>query len=162
MKKAGWLSALMLSFTLVASAQLQTGQEAPEISLPNASGQVVKLSSFKGKVVLVDFWASWCYPCRVSIPTVNKLYSKYKDKGFEVLGVSIDSKKAEWLKAVKALRIKYTQINDPGGWSSGVASTYGVEAIPATFLVDKTGKIVAIDAEGSDLETKIQELLSAN
>ncbi len=159
MKKAGFLAALLLSFTLIAAAQPKVGQDAPDLTLPNTNGDMVKLSSFKGKVVLLDFWASWCFPCRQSIPAVNKLYEKYKAMGFEVVGLSVDSKKKDWLKAIKALKMKYTQVNDNGGWNSAAAAQYGVEAIPATFLIDKKGRIAAIDAEGADLEAKIAELL---
>jgi thiol-disulfide isomerase/thioredoxin len=132
---------------------------APEISLTNAKDSTVKLSSYKGKVVLVDFWASWCGPCRAANPSVVRLYNKYKEKGFEVFGVSIDSKKTAWLKAIKQDRIKYTQVNDTDGWYSKIAEAWGVNAIPASFLLDKTGKIIAFDAEGKQLEALIEGLL---
>ena len=140
-------------------AQLRPGTMAPEISLPDTKDSVVNLSSLKGKVVLVDFWASWCGPCRAANPSVVKLYNKYKGKGFEVFGVSIDSKKTAWVKAIKQDRIKYTQVNDVAGWYSKVAETWGVDAIPASFLLDKTGKIVAFDAEGKDLDKLVNDLL---
>jgi peroxiredoxin len=158
MKKIFFLLAICCS-TVVTNAQVKIGATAPEISLPNTKDSVVNLSSFIGKVVLIDFWASWCGPCRQANPSVVKLYKKLKGKGFEVFGVSIDSKKANWLKAIKQDKIKYTQVNDNGGWNSTVAITYGVEAIPTSFLLDKTGKIVAIDLEGKALEQKINELL---
>ncbi len=142
-----------------ARAQVGTGMLAPEISLPNAADSIVHLSSYKGKVVLLDFWASWCGPCRKSNPGIVKLYNKYKSKGFEVFGVSIDEKKKDWLKAVKQDRITFTQVNDTGGWYSGAAGKYGVEQIPTGFLLDKEGRIVAIDLYGRELENKIKELL---
>jgi peroxiredoxin len=141
-------------------AQITVGAMAPEIVLPNAKGDKVSLSSFKGKVVLLDFWASWCGPCRASIPLVIKLQNKYKAQGFEVFGVSIDSKKNVWLKAIKKDHINYTQVIDLDGWNAAAAAAYNVDAIPATFLLDKTGKIVTINAEGKELEDAIKTLLT--
>jgi peroxiredoxin len=153
------LTGIISLITVVATAQLRPGTMAPEISLSNAKDSTVKLSSYKGKVVLVDFWASWCGPCRAANPSVVRLYNKYKEKGFEVFGVSIDSKKTAWLKAIKQDRIKYTQVNDTDGWYSKIAEAWGVNAIPASFLLDKTGKIIAFDAEGKQLEALIEGLL---
>ncbi len=151
---------LLISLTAVsATAQLRPGTMAPEISLPDTKDSIINLSSLKGKVVLVDFWASWCGPCRAANPSVVKLYNKYKGKGFEVFGVSIDSKKTAWVKAIKQDRIKYTQVNDVAGWYSKVAETWGVNEIPASFLLDKTGKIVAFDAEGTVLDKLVNDLL---
>jgi peroxiredoxin len=150
---------LGLAMGLLANAQVRVGQVAPEIALPNAKDSIVTLSSFKGKVVLLDFWASWCYPCRESIPGVVKLYNKYKDKGFEVVAVSIDSKRSEWKKASKYFRLPYTSLLDPKGWNATVIDTYGINGIPATFLLDKEGRIVAIDEEGPALESAIKGLL---
>jgi len=151
--------ALVLAGFMV-NAQVKVDQIAPEIALPGVNDSPVKLSSFKGKVVLIDFWASWCGPCRASIPGVIKLYDKYKAKGFEVFGVSIDSKKKDWLKAIAQDKITYPQVNDKAGWYSKTTEVYGVNAIPNTFLLDKTGKIVAIDLEGEQLENKLKALLN--
>jgi peroxiredoxin len=140
-------------------AQLKVGTMAPEIALPDVKDSTIKLSSFQGKVVLIDFWASWCGPCRQANPSVVKLYNKFKDKGFEVFGVSLDSKKAAWLKAIKQDKIKYTQVNDNGGWYSKVAERFGVDQIPTSFLLDQTGKIIAIDLTGKELQEKITQLL---
>ncbi|MEN9571613.1 MAG: hypothetical protein RL172_2844 [Bacteroidota bacterium] len=157
------LTIILLAVSVPLAAQLaplQPGTMAPEITLPNSKDSLVNLSSFKGKVVLVDFWASWCGPCRLSNPYVVKLYKKFKANGFEVVGVSIDSKKKDWVKAIKQDGITYTQLNDAAGWESATAASYGVEAIPATFLLDKKGKIVAIDTEEKLLEEKIAALLA--
>ena len=157
MKNVIVLALLLLS--VATNAQVKVGQSAPEISLPGTNGNIINLSSLKGKVVLIDFWASWCGPCRRANPSVVKLYEKYKDKGFEVFGVSIDSKKNGWLKAIEHDKIKYTQVNDKDGWNAATAAKYGVDAIPATFLLNEEGVIVAVDAEGNDLEEKITALL---
>jgi thiol-disulfide isomerase/thioredoxin len=150
---------LITAGALPSFAQIKVGTALPEISLPNVNDSVINLSSFKGKVVLVDFWASWCGPCRATNPSVVKLYNKYKDRGFEVFGVSIDDKKNAWIKAIKQDRIKYTQVNDTGGWYSKVAVAFKIEAIPASFLLDKQGNVVAIDAEGKELDKLVNDLL---
>jgi len=149
----------LLLLCINVSAQVKVGQAAPEIALPDTKDSIVHLSSFKGKVVLLDFWASWCGPCRASIPSVIKLYNKYKAQGFEVFGVSIDDKKSSWLKAIKQFNINYTQVDDNGGWYGKVPERYGVTAIPATFLLNKKGEIIAVDMEGEKLEKKVVELL---
>ncbi len=158
MKKIFLITVVVMN-SLTGVAQIKVGSIVPEISLPNVKDSVVTLSSFMGKVVLIDFWASWCGPCRAANPSVVRLYNKYKDKGFEVFGVSIDSKKEAWIKAIRQDKIKYTQVNDKGGWNSKVAAAFGVEQIPTSFLLDKNGKIVAIDLEGKALEESVKTLL---
>jgi len=159
MKKNILSIVFIFACAITAEAQLPVGSLVPEISLPNTKDSLVNLSSFRGKVVLVDFWASWCAPCRYANPGVQKLYKKYKDRGFEVFAVSIDTKKPAWLKAIKQDRLTYTQVNDAAGWYSKVTETYFVEEIPTSFLLDKNGKLVAVDAEGAALDKLVSSLL---
>ncbi|MEO7522856.1 MAG: TlpA disulfide reductase family protein [Ferruginibacter sp.] len=153
------IAAIFICSGLVAGAQPRVGDMAPEISLLNKKDSTINLSSFRGKVVLIDFWASWCAPCRQSNPAVVKLYNHYNPRGFSVFGVSIDSKKEAWLQAVAQDNITYTQVIDPAGWSSQTAQKYGVNQIPTSFLLDKTGRIIAVDLEGDNLEDQIKQLL---
>jgi peroxiredoxin len=153
------IAGILLLLSVTAKAQLKVGQQAPEISLPDAQGAIINLSSFKGKIVLVDFWASWCGPCRRANPFVVKLYNKYQAQGFEVFGVSVDNEKNDWLKAVKKDKITYIQVIDDNYGKSVVTETYAVWEIPTSFLLNKDGTIVAINLEGKELEDKINELL---
>ena len=155
-----FLVLLILLVAFTGSAQLTIGATVPEIELANEKDSIVKLSSFNGKVVLIDFWASWCAPCRAANPYIQQLYKKYKAKGFEVFAVSLDVKKDAWLKAVKKDKLTYTQVIDSGGWNSKVAERYFVDQLPTNFLLDKTGKIVAINLEGKELFDKVKELVN--
>jgi len=134
-------------------------QQAPEISMPDVNGKVVSLSSFKGKYVLVDFWASWCGPCRNENPNVVAAYQKFKDKNFTILGVSLDEGKEEWLQAIKDDGLAWTQISDLKKWESSVVNQYKFEGIPFNVLLDPNGKIIASSLRGADLEKKLTELL---
>lgn len=137
---------------------LSIGQAAPEIELPNPDGDMVKLSSLKGNYVLIDFWAAWCRPCRVENPNVVKLYNKYKDDGFEIFGVSLDRKKEDWLQAIEKDGLEWTQVSDLSYFESEAAREYNITAIPATYLLDKDGKIMAKNLRGKALEDKLAEL----
>lgn len=137
-------------------AQYKIGANMPEIELPNPQNQKIKLSSLKGKYVLVDFWASWCTPCRAENPNVKKLYQQYKSKGFEVFGVSIDQKRDEWLKAIQEDQITWLQVLDQ---NSAIAQQFNIRAIPATFLIDKNGVIIAKNLRGERLEEKLAQLM---
>jgi peroxiredoxin len=135
------------------------GDEAPDFTLDNPEGTPVTLSSLRGKYVLIDFWASWCGPCRMENPNVVKMYNKYKDKGFAIYGVSLDKDKNAWLAAIKKDGLTWTHGSDLKFWNSAVAQTYGVNAIPATYLLDKDGKVIAKNLRGPSLEAKLSELL---
>ncbi|MBB6107611.1 Peroxiredoxin [Mucilaginibacter lappiensis] len=136
------------------------GKMAPDFEQPDTSGKMVKLSDFKGKYVLLDFWASWCGPCREENPNVVKAYALYKDKGFTVLGVSLDQPggKAAWLNAIHHDQLTWTQVSDLKFWNNEVAKLYGIRAIPQNFLLDKEGKIIAVNIKGDELDKKLQEI----
>ena len=135
------------------------GANAPDISLTDPEGKIRKLSSLKGKVVLVDFWASWCGPCRKENPNVVAMYSNYKDKGFEVFSVSLDKDRESWLKAIAKDNLTWpNHVSDLKYWKSEGAAAYGVTSIPFTVLVDKKGRIIAKKLRGEELENKVKEL----
>lgn len=137
------------------------GAMAPDFTQNDVNDKPVKLSDFRGKYVLLDFWASWCGPCRAENPNVMKAFDKYKDKNFTVLGVSLDQpgKKAVWLAAIKADGLPWTQVSDLQFWNNAAAKQYDIRAIPQNFLIDPTGKIVAKNLRGEALEKKLEELL---
>ena len=137
------------------------GAMAPEFTQNNPDGKPVKLSDFRGKYLLIDFWASWCGPCRAENPNVVKAYAKYHPKGFEILGVSLDNDKGRenWLKAIEKDQLTWPQVSDLKYWENEVARQYGVRAIPQNFLLDKNGKIIAKNLRGKALEEKLAEIL---
>jgi peroxiredoxin len=127
----------------------------PDFTIPDQNGKPIKLSSLKGKVVLVDFWASWCGPCRKENPNLVNAYTNYHDTGFEILGISLDDKKDNWLKAIDADKLTWLHASDLKGWKSDLAKEYGIRSIPMNFLVDGNGKIIAKDLRGEELEKKL-------
>lgn len=135
------------------------GAVAPEITLPNPDGKMVSLSSLRGKYILLDFWASWCGPCRAENPNVVKVYHKFKNKGFDVFSVSLDKEKNAWLSAIQKDGLAWNHVSDLKFWESSVVPLYGIEGIPATFLLDKEGKVIAKNLRGKDLENKLQEVI---
>ena len=135
------------------------GALAPEIALPNPDGKTMKLSDLRGKVVLIDFWAAWCRPCRMENPNVVKAYKKYHNKGFEVFSVSLDRDKASWVKAIQDDELIWSNhVSDLKHWQSEAAKIYGVTGIPATFLIGKDGRIIAKNLRGAALENALKEL----
>ena len=143
------------------SGPVGLGATAPELVLTSVDGGPISLSSFKGKYVLLDFWASWCAPCRAENPFIVDAYNKYKDKNFTIYGVSLDNNKDAWERAIKDDHITWTQVSDLKGWSSAAAMIYGVQSIPTNFLIDPKGKIIAQSLRGEQLDEMLKNVLKA-
>ena len=140
--------------------RLITGAVAPDFAQVTPEGKSLKLSDLRGKYILIDFWASWCGPCRQENPNVVRMYEQYKDKGFDILSVSLDSARDRWLQAIEADKLSWKHVSDLKGWSNEVAQMYEVSGIPKTFLIDPQGKIIATDLRGPSLEAKLKELFN--
>jgi peroxiredoxin len=130
----------------------------PEFSLADTSGKVLKLSDLKGKYVLVDFWASWCVPCRKENPNVVEAYKKFHDKGFDIVGVSLDTKKDAWLKAINHDGLTWYHVSDLKGWDGDIEKEFGIKVVPTNFLLDKEGKVIAKNLREEALQKKLEEL----
>ena len=145
---------------VVEMSKLMEGSQAPDFTLNTPEGAALSVSSFKGKVLLIDFWASWCGPCRQENPNVVKIYNLYHEKGFEILSVSLDKSKEKWVEAIAKDGLKWNHVSDLGYWSSSVVPLYSITGIPLTVLVDRKGNIVAKSLRGKELESKVAELVS--
>ncbi len=142
------------------SGQIAVGQMAPEIAFPNPNGEIIKLSSLRGKLVLLDFWASWCRPCRMENPNVVRMYNKYKDKGFDIYSFSLDQDPARWKNAIQQDGLVWpNHASDLKGWNTATIPLYGFKGIPFTVLIDKDGKILETNLRGPALENKLKSLL---
>jgi peroxiredoxin len=150
-----------INAVIASMESMASGSMAPDFSAATPEGGTLKLSDFRGKYVMIDFWASWCRPCRMENPNVVKAYNKYHGKGFEILGVSLDQEKGKWDAAIKQDGLLWKHVSDLQGWQSAPAQLYGVNSIPATVLVDTEGKIIARNLRGQELEAKLKEIFGS-
>lgn len=141
---------------LAASAE---GKQAPDFALPDSNGIEISLASLKGKVVYIDFWASWCGPCRRENPNVVKIYQEFESRNFEILGVSFDESREAWLQAIHEDQLPWLHVSDLQGWKSSAGILYGINSIPHTILLDTNGQVVGHNLKGEDLRLKLEELL---
>lgn len=149
----------ILNETIALLKKVEIGQPAVDFTLNTPEGKPLMLSSLYGKYILIDFWASWCNPCRQENPNVVKAYKKYKAKGFDILGVSLDKDKTKWEGAIKSDKLTWHHVSDLKGWDNEVAKLYGIRSIPSNVLLDKKGVIIAKNLRGEKLEEKLKELL---
>jgi peroxiredoxin len=138
---------------------VSVGQPAPDFVLNNPAGIPIRLSEYKGKYVLLDFWAAWCAPCREENPNIVRQHKAFAAKGFDVLGVSLDDDKGDWMRAIRYDNLQWNHVSDLKRWDSKIAALYKVEGIPASFMIDPAGKIVAKNLRGPDLQKFLQETL---
>jgi thiol-disulfide isomerase/thioredoxin len=152
----------MLFVSEASESQAQENRKeftVPEIKMPDIKGEMFELSSLRGKYVLVEFWASWCGPCRIQNPSLRKVYKKYHDKNFEIVAITLDTDVLKWKKAVEKDKLTWIQLGDLKGWDNSLARQWGINAIPFNFLIDKEGKIIAYDLRGKQLGKKLDKIL---
>lgn len=140
-------------------AQPSINKAAPEIGLKDPDGKLQRLSDLKGKVVLIDFWASWCGPCRRAMPALKAVYDQYQAKGFEIYGISIDEDQNAWKKAVAADQLNWIHVSEPGGWNGKTALAWNIESIPSSFLLNKEGQVIAKNPTPEQLQGYLQKLV---
>ena len=150
---------LFISFSITSTAQIKIGNTMPLITLKNNTNNEVDITSFKGKYVLVDFWASWCAPCREENPNIVKQFERFKGKNFSVLGISLDDDRASWLQAIKDDQLNWSHLSELKKWDGKVSILYKIEGIPASFLLDPKGKIIAKNLRGAELELFLEKTL---
>jgi len=153
--------ALAIKTKYTPTVDVVIGEKLLDFSQVNTAGKMVSLSTFKGKYVLVDFWASWCVPCREENPIVLSAYNKYNSKGFDIIGISLDDSKEAWVKAIKDDGLTWEHLSDLGGWNNVVSKTFKIKSVPSNILIDKEGVVIAKNLRGEDLEKKLEELFSA-
>jgi peroxiredoxin len=153
-------NAKALEQRIASTRLLGTGKPAPAFTQNDVNGKPLQLASLQGKIVLLDFWASWCSPCRAENPNMLKQYKIYKDKGFEILSVSLDSDKKAWMQAIEKDGLPWLHVSDLKGWNNEVGRLYGVRGVPACFLIDEKGNIIATDVRGEKLNSKLAEIFA--
>ncbi|NJM79211.1 MAG: AhpC/TSA family protein [Flavobacterium sp.] len=145
--------------TIDASTAITIGKPAPEFAAPSPEGKTISLKESLGKVTIIDFWASWCKPCRIENPNVVAMYNELHEKGLNIIGVSLDEKSENWTKAIADDNLTWSHVSNLKGWQDPIAQLYNVKSIPATFILDEKGNIVAKDLRGEELKAKVKELL---
>lgn len=150
-----FITCVLLASTFSVCAQIKIGDHLPDIKVPNQLNQEISITNFQGKVILVDFWASWCAPCRKANKKLVDLHREYAPAKLEIVGISVDTDRSKWLKAITKDNIEYTQLTDPHGFEAKSAIQFGVEALPASFLFDPNGKLIAINPTEKEIKQQL-------